>query len=155
MKEALIEKLNLEAHIEGGYFTRTYQSTIQNGARPLMTSIFYMLTSERPIGHFHKNKSDIMHYFHLGSPMTYWTISPEGQLEKFILGSDLSQGHSLQLLVKSGYWKASVLEQGEFGLLSEAVAPGFDYNDMTIATPDVLQTQFPHLWELVGQFVAK
>ena len=82
MKQSLIQSLNLTPHIEGGYFTRTYQSPIENDTRPLMTSIFYMLTSDRPIGHFHKNKSDIMHYFHLGSPMTYLTISPEGILEK-------------------------------------------------------------------------
>jgi len=155
MKQALIESLGLEEHIEGGYFIRTYQSPMQSGIRPLMTSIFYMLTSEKPIGHLHKNKSDIMHYFHLGSPILYLTISPEGQLETFTLGPDILQGHSLQLLVKGGYWKASILQQGEFGLLSEAVAPGFDYSDMTIAKPDELQMQFPHIWDQVAPYVAK
>jgi predicted cupin superfamily sugar epimerase len=121
----------------------------------LMTSIFYMLTSNRPIGHFHKNKSDIMHYFHLGSPMIYLTISPKGELEKFTLGPDIMQGHLLQLMVKGGYWKASALEKGDFGLLSEAVSPGFDYDDMTIAEPDVLRNQFPHLWDQVAPYVAK
>lgn len=155
MKQLLIEKLALKEHIEGGYFVRTYQSSIQSGARSLMTSIFYMLTSDKPIGHFHKNKSDIMHYFHLGSPIVYFIISPEGQLEKFTLGPDLSQGHLLQLLVKGGYWKASMLTEGEFGLLSEAVAPGFDYDDMTIGKPDVLQKLFPHLWDQVSPYIAK
>lgn len=155
MKQALIEKLELQEHIEGGYFSRTYQSPMQSGMRPLMTSIYYMLTSNRPIGHFHKNKSDIMHYFHLGSPMEYLTISPEGKLETFLLGPDISQGHLLQLLVKGGYWKASILKQGEFGLLSEAVAPGFDYSDMTIAKPDILQTLFPNLWDQIVSFVKK
>lgn len=156
MKEMLIEKLGLQEHIEGGYFARTYQSSVQNGMRPLMTSIFYMLTSDRPIGHFHKNKSDIMHYFHLGSPMTYLTISPEGRLEKFVLGSDMSKGHSLQLLVKGGYWKASVLEEGgEFGLLSEAVAPGFDYEDMTIGKAEVLKDLFPGLWNQIAAYIKK
>lgn len=155
MKQTLIEKLNLKEHIEGGYFVRTYQSPIQNGMRPLMTSIFYMLTSDRPIGYFHMNKSDIMHYFHLGSPLDYLVISPEGQLEKFTLGPDISQGHLLQLLVKGGHWKASRLKEGEFGLLSEAVAPGFDYSDMTIAKPDEFQMQFPHLWDQVAHYVVR
>lgn len=155
MKQKLIKTLGLTEHIEGGYFARTYQSPLQVSSRHLMTSIFYMLTSDRPIGHFHKNKSDIMHYFHLGSPMTYLTISPEGQLEKFTLGPDVSQGHSLQLLVKGGYWKASVLEKGEFGLLSEAVSPGFDYTDMTIAKAEVLRESFPHLWDQVKFYIAK
>jgi predicted cupin superfamily sugar epimerase len=85
----LIEKLDLKEHIEGGYFSRTYQSPMQSAERPFMTSIFYMLTADRPVGHFHKNKSDIMHYFHLGSPMSYLTISPEGKLDKFTLGPDM------------------------------------------------------------------
>ena len=153
MKQSLIQSLNLTPHIEGGYFTRTYQSPIENDTRPLMTSIFYMLTSDRPIGHFHKNKSDIMHYFHLGSPMTYLTISPEGILEKSTLGPDIANGHVLQLLVKGGYWKASALEQGEFGLLSEAVAPGFDYKNMSIAKRDDMQKQFPHLWQDIAKYI--
>jgi len=37
-----------------------------------MTSIFYMLTNENPISYFILNRSDIMHYFHIGSPLTYW-----------------------------------------------------------------------------------
>ena len=51
----LIEKLDLKEHIEGGYFSRTYQSPMQSAERPFMTSIFYMLTADRPVGHFHKN----------------------------------------------------------------------------------------------------
>lgn len=155
MKQILIEKLSLDEHVEGGYFVRTYQSSIQSGIHPSMTSIFYMLTSNNPIGHFHKNKSDIMHYFHLGSPITYLTISPEGRLEKFTLGSDIIQGNLLQLLVKGGYWKASVLEKGDFGLLSEAVTPGFNYDDMTIAKPDTMRNQFPNLWDQIAPYIAK
>lgn len=152
-KNYLIKQLNLSEHIEGGYFVRTYQSESSFHDRSLMTSIYYMLTHDRPIGHFHKNKSDIMHYFHLGSPMTYLTISPDGHLESFILGPDMTKGHVLQKVVKGGYWKASILEQGEFGLLSEAVSPGFDYHDMTLGTASLLRTEFPELWEKISRYV--
>ena len=152
-KDTLINKLNLTEHIEGGYFSRTYQSQLQANERALLTSIYYMLTDDRPIGHFHKNKSDILHYFHLGSPMTYMTISPTVQLDTFILGHDITKGHMLQKVVPGGYWKASVLKQGTFGLLSEAVSPGFDYRDMTIATPNELQLQFPDLWDKISPYV--
>lgn len=114
-----------------------------------------MLTDDRPIGHFHMNKSDILHYFHLGSPMTYLTISPTGQLNTFILGPDMTKGHVLQQVVLGGYWKASVLQQGTFGLLSEAVSPGFDYHDMTIAKPDALKLQFPDLWEKIAPYIKR
>lgn len=152
-KHSLIKHLNLAEHIEGGYFARTYQSAHHAENRALMSSIFYLLTDDRPIGHFHLNKSDIMHYFHLGSPITYLTISPSGELETFTLGSDITQGHKLQMLVKGGYWKASALKSGEFGLLSEAVSPGFEYQDMTLGASEILKSQFPHLWDQIAPYV--
>ncbi|HHP7229257.1 MAG TPA: cupin domain-containing protein, partial [Xenococcaceae cyanobacterium] len=75
-KQKLIEYLSLIEHIEGGYFKETYRSgyivpTDRVGkARNILTSIYYLLTDERPIDYFHKNQSDIIHYFHCGSPVT-------------------------------------------------------------------------------------
>ena len=152
-KNILIKKLNLKEHIEGGYFARTYQSQLQTNERALLTSIYYMLTDDRPIGHFHMNQSDILHYFHLGSPMTYLTINPAGKLDSFILGPDITKGHVLQKAVPGGHWKASFLEQGTFGLLSEAVSPGFDYREMTIAKPDDLRLKFPEIWDRISHYV--
>jgi predicted cupin superfamily sugar epimerase len=154
-KQTLMKQLNLQAHIEGGYFNRTYESSSTVNSRPTMTSIYYMLTNDSPIGYFHSNKSDIMHYFHLGDPITYLTISPLGALETFQLGPDICAGHVLQKEVKGGYWKASILKAGEFGLLSEAVSPGFEYRDMTFATAEMLQAQFPRIWEEIRAYVIK
>jgi len=158
-KRQLIEKLSLEPHIEGGYFSRTYSSDltthIADGSKPrrLLSSIYYMLTDDSPIGHLHKNKSDIIHYFHGGSPLTYLILHPEGNLEKRILGADLDNGQQLQLIVKGGCWKATELEAGEFGLISEAVSPGFDYDDMELAEEATIKNQFPHLWDQVSKYV--
>lgn len=152
-KLLLIKQLNLEKHIEGGYYLRTYQSPRQINDRSLMSSIYYLLTDDSPIGHFHLNKSDIIHYFHMGAPITYLTISPEGELESFVLGHDISSGQVLQKTVNGGYWKASILKQGEFGLLSEAVSPGFNYDDMTIGNPEILKAQFPDLWDTIAPYI--
>jgi hypothetical protein len=152
-KEDLIKLLDLTEHIEGGYFIRTYQSPLQTQNHALMSSIFYLLTDDQPIGYFHLNKSDVMHYFHLGSPIQYFIINPDGQLETYTLGPDITHGQRLQLLVKGDHWKASILENGEFGLLSEAVSPGFEYQDMTIASPNIMKAQFPHLWEQIAGYV--
>ena len=152
-KDSLIEQLELVKHIEGGYFARTYQSQKQTNGRALSSSIYYMLTDDSPIGHFHINQSDILHFFHLGSPITYLTISPEGQLDTFILGNDITKGHLLQKVVLGGYWKASILEEGTFGLISEAVCPGLDYSDMSIATPEQLRLSFPDFWDKIKPYV--
>jgi predicted cupin superfamily sugar epimerase len=159
-KDDLIRHLNLSEHIEGGYFSRTYQSPLRTpisddagAVRPLMSSIYYLLTDDRPVGHFHLNKSDILHFFQAGSPLLYLTISPDGVLEKFIVGTNVLKGQRPQLLVKGGYWKASVLLEGEFGLISETVSPGFDYEDMTIASSDVMRELYPDLWEEIADYV--
>jgi len=159
-KRQLIEKLSLEPHIEGGYFSRTYSSALTThiaGSKPrcLLSSIFYMLTDDSPIGHLHKNKSDIIHYFHGGSPLTYLILHPDGHLETTILGDDLDNGQQLQLIVKGGCWKATELEAGEFGLISEAVSPGFDYNDMELAEQTIIRNQFPQVWNQVSKYVRK
>ncbi len=117
-KRQLIEKLSLSPHIEGGYFSRTYSSELKTALsshskpRYLLSSIFYLLTDDSPIGHLHKNKSDIIHYFHGGSPLSYLIIHPDGKLERKVLGFDLDSGQQLQLIVRGGCWKASELESG-------------------------------------------
>ena len=101
----LIEALQLEGHVEGGFFRRTYEAQGQpridagQGERFAMTSIYYLLTAEGPIGHFHRNRSDIVHYFHLGDPITYTLIHPDGELQTVTMGPDPRQGHLLQLTV--------------------------------------------------------
>jgi predicted cupin superfamily sugar epimerase len=162
-KQDLIEKLSLIEHVEGGYFSETYRAseaieTSRAGkSRATMTSIYYLLTDDRPIDHLHQNKSDIMHYFQSGAPITYILVDLEGNLTKVKLGMAIEQGEVPQLLVPKGYWKAAVLESGEYGLLGEAVAPGFDYRDMTIAKADSIRAQFPDqfpdLWKQLAPYV--
>ncbi len=158
-KQSWIDQLSLVEHIEGGYFAETHRSleeiaTSREGQnRAVMTSIYYLLTDDRPIDHLHKNQSDIMHYFHAGSPITYILVDLEGKLHKVKLGLNPAQGQVPQLLVPKGFWKAAVLESGEYGLLGESVAPGFDYRDMAIAKADDIMAQFPHLWDDLSPYV--
>lgn len=151
-KQQLIRELQLQPHTEGGYFRRTYcagESTLTRGGaeRPLMSSIFYLLTDDSPRGFFHCNHSDIVHYWQAGAALRYYLIDPQGTLRQVTLGPAIDRGEQLQLLVPGGIWKATELEQGEYGLLSEAVAPGFDYGDMELATAQRLQQLFPELWQ--------
>ncbi|MEL6439692.1 MAG: cupin domain-containing protein [Cyanobacteria bacterium J06621_8] len=158
-KQELIQQLDLIKHTEGGYFRETYRSPevmvterIESD-RNIMTSIYYLLTDDSPIDHWHRNRSDIMHYFQAGSAITYLLLSPTGKLEKIKLGLNFAQGETAQLMVPGGYWKAAVLETGEFGLLGESVAPGFDYRDMEIAEADELRSSFPQLWSQLSPYV--
>lgn len=152
---ALIQTLGLEPHIEGGFYKRSYASSTSvesgHGLRVAMSSIYYLLTQQQPIGHWHRNRSDIMHYFHAGSALTYWLISPQGCLSKHILSNDITEGLP-QLLVPGGYWKATHLKTGDYGLLSEAVCPGFDFADMELAEAKQLLAQYPQHEEVIKRY---
>jgi predicted cupin superfamily sugar epimerase len=153
----LVAALDLEPHLEGGYYRRTYQSDDQSmvittgGLRYRMTSIYYLLTKDSPVGHFHLNQSDIVHYYHLGDAIEYSLIFPDGTLKTVLMGSDVIAGECLQLNVPGGVWKASRLVEGSagFGLISEAVSPGFDYADMELGDREKLSERFPEYSRLI------
>jgi len=156
-----IAHLQLQPHtLEGGYFRRTYESPYSHSQLPfattprcLMTSIFYMLTDDNPIGYLHVNQADIMHYFHSGSALTYLIVPPDGQLQTVTMGQNATAGEQLQLLVKGGDWKASFLASGEFGLISEAVSPGFEYADTALVTQQQVQARSSQLWQALQKYV--
>ncbi len=158
-KNTLIESLKLEKHREGGYFAETYRAALQvktdrpGKSRSLLTSIYYMLTDDNPILYFHANLSDAIHYFHAGDPIRYFVIHPDGRLEKTLLGADPEKGCQLQLVVKGGCWKASVLQGDSFSLIGEAVSPGFEYRDNIMAEPDSFKALFPALWPELSPYV--
>ena len=146
----IIEKLKLEPHPrEGGWFRRTYTSHLTTetptGKRQLATSIYYLLTQEQPIGYLHRNKSNIVHCYHAGAPIKHSVINNNGELETTILGADINAGQVPQLLVPGDLWKATELLDGEFALITEVVAPGFDYEDNEIATREKITEQHPDL----------
>ena len=153
----LAEHLGLDGHVEGGFFRRTYASdyallTADDRKRLSMSSIFYLLAAESPIGHFHLNQSDIVHYFHLGDPITYYLLHPTGELTTVVMGSDIRNGQVLQLTVPGGVWKASEIPSDGphgFGLISEAVTPGFEYDDMTLGYREQMLRFFPQHEELI------
>jgi predicted cupin superfamily sugar epimerase len=156
--DELVRALQLEPHVEGGYFRRTFEAShrdkIDEGSGPrfTMTSIYYLLTEQSRIGHWHLNNSDILHFYHLGEPITYYLIYPDSRLETVVLGPDPSQGQVLQLAVEGGVWKASHLASGAYGLISEAVSPGFEYSDMQLGQRDMLLQQFPAHRQVIEQF---
>ncbi len=158
-KHQLIHSLQLQPHVEGGYFRRTYQSDhrpalpTESGERLRLTSILYLLTDDARVGHWHLNRSDILHFFHRGEAITYYLIDDtSGELSRHILGPDPTAGHQLQLAVPGGTWKASHLPLGEYGLISEAVCPGFEFADMTLGQRAELQQRFPQHEALISRF---
>lgn len=151
----LIKQLNLEPHLEGGYFCRTFTSSHTVNGRAALSSIYYLLSNASPIGHLHRNRSDILHFWQQGSPIHYTLIAPDGSMSELVMGPDLAAGQQLQMLVPGGFWKASELRCGEHGLISEAVCPGFDFSDHELATAEQIQRDFPQHWPALMPLVSR
>lgn len=159
-KTELINALQLTRHPrEGGYFTRTHEADLSvntdAGQRKVLTTIYYMLTDDSSCGYMHKNKSDIVHFYQMGAAIRYWVISPQGQLTEYWLGPDIAKGQQLQLVVKGGDWKISQLFGGQYCLIGEAVAPGFEYCDNEIASLEMVKAQYAHLLPGIENYIHK
>jgi hypothetical protein len=150
----LIAQLNLEPHLEGGYFCRTFTSAYSSGDRAAMSAIFYLLTSTSPVGHLHKNRADILHFWQHGNAINYTLLAPDGSIQNVVMGPNLAAGQQLQMLVPGGYWKASELKHGEHGLISEAVCPAFDFNDHQLASAQQIKKDYPQHWPALQPLIS-
>lgn len=142
-----IEKLNLQAHSEGGFYTSTFVGdecvATKAGERPSYTSIYFLLRSE-DISHLHRLQSDELWYYHAGSPLTVHMIYPDGTYEARKLGLNIENGEAPQVLVpKHTIFGSSVDEEDTFSLVGCMVSPGFDYADFELFTQEELLKDYP------------
>lgn len=146
--DEVIAALGLESHFEGGHFRETYRPKARafetaRGPRGTMSSIYYMLTADSPVDHFHTKHSTGIQYHHFGEPLTYHLIHPDGRYEAVVLGPDLAAGQVPSLAVEGGIWKAAELTAGAYGLVSEVVSPAWEMEDMILVTRAELLAKFP------------
>lgn len=146
----LIERFNMQAHPEGGFYSEEYRSemTLPNADRQLMTSIYFLLPSEH-VSHFHRIKSDELWFFHEGSPLTVHTLDERGHSEHLV-GLDLAAGQTPQFLVPGNtIFGSSVNEANSYSLVSCVVAPGFDFRDFELFTSAELLENYSEFDEVI------
>ena len=146
----LVERLELLPHPEGGFYKETYRSeeTLELQDRNLLTSIYFLLSSEN-VSHFHRIKSDELWYYHTGSAVTVHTLDEKGHTA-FKLGPDVANGELPFYLVKKDTIFGSTVEAPHsYGLVSCAVAPGFDFRDFELFERKELLELFPDHVEIV------
>jgi uncharacterized protein len=143
-----IEQLGLSAHPEGGYFKEIYRSEMQSafdgfdGKRNISTSIYFLLAGSDK-SHLHKIKSDETWFFHTGNAVEVMVLY-KGNLSIIILGSSIGEGEVFQYTVPAGAWFGARIKDGNgFGLVSCAVAPGFDFADFELAAYKKISRDYP------------
>jgi uncharacterized protein len=159
--DIIIKKLGLIPHPEGGYYKETYRSqeiidgpalpNRYSGSRNISTSIYYMLHGNQ-ISHFHKLKSDEIWHFYMGSPAIIHCFNNDGY-SKTIVGNDIGHGKLPQFIIKAETWFAAEVEdKNNFFLVGCTVAPGFNFEDFTLASRKELQNKYPAYKDLIIKF---
>lgn len=139
----LIQNFDLIPHPEGGFYKETYRSDINIGNRKIMTSIYFLLTSEN-VSNFHRIKSDELWFHHAGSPLIVHTLTDKGHQQNLV-GNPLIPNMKSQFLVtKDTIFGSTVSEENSYSFVSCVVAPGFDFDDFELFSKDDLLIQFPN-----------
>lgn len=143
--KALIEKLGLQPHPEGGYYRETFRSDLcvpfRGGMRSAATSIYYLL-AQGAYSAWHRIDADETWYFHQGSTaIQLHILSPDGGLATHRLGDPMAQANAvLQAYVPAGCWFAAELVDPErYALLGCSVSPGFEFSGFELASVDDIQ----------------
>lgn len=158
-KEHWINKLNLLAHPEGGYYSEVYRSksilkTTQEGSnefkiRASITSIYFLL-AKGDKSHFHILTSDEIWYYHVGTTATIHFISTKGEYYSKQIGPE-----SMQVVIpKNTHFAAEINSDSDLGylLVGCAVAPGFDFQDFRLSTLEELVELAPSKKNLIANF---
>jgi predicted cupin superfamily sugar epimerase len=148
-----IEALQLQAHIEGGFYTRSYCADLiipQNnlpphfhGPRPVSTAIYFLL-QQNQFSALHRIASDELWHFYQGDPLIIYEIDQEAVLTEHLLGSNPINKERFQCAVKAGSWFGAKLKPGgDYALVGCTVAPGFDFADFNLADKKKLLALYP------------
>ncbi len=142
--QELVDHLELEKHVEGGYFRETYrgEETVNTarGIRNSMTNIYYCLPSDDfSVWHKLVDLEETFHY-HYGDCCLIYKIE-NGKIVTEILGpTGLGE---ITIVIPPNVWFAlrpsGLGNPAPYSLMSCSVVPGFDYTDLEIGTSDLLQ----------------
>jgi predicted cupin superfamily sugar epimerase len=138
---ALIVRLGLAAHPEGGYYRETYRSPADvetpRGVRSAFTSILFLLTGAS-FSAFHRIASAEAWHFYRGDPIAIEMLERDGSYRRI----ELCAAGPWQAVVPAGAAFASHC-LGAYALVGCDVAPGFDFADFELCDRKALVGAYP------------
>jgi len=148
-----IDRLDLEAHPEGGYYRETYRSdeTISATALPAcfdeardVAALIYFVLPGDAFSALHRIQQDEVWHFYAGAPLTLHQIASDGAYTTCTLGRAVDSGQRLHAVVPAGTWfGATVAEDDSYALVGCTTAPAFDFADFELADRGVLADAYP------------
>jgi predicted cupin superfamily sugar epimerase len=137
---ALVERLQLAPHPEGGWYREIHRSSERvatpRGERSALTTIYYLL-EQHQLSRWHVVASDEVWHFYAGAPLELLLYSPQARsFARHVLGPP-EGGRQPVGIVPAGVWQAA-RSTGAWSLVGCNVGPGFDFADFRFvsALPD-------------------
>ena len=135
---ALIRRLGLEPHPEGGFYREIHRAegavTTRKGRRSALTTIYFLLASGQK-SVFHRVTSDEIWHFYAGAPLRLWRVPAGfGASERMVLGPP-GRGRAPVAVIRAGEWQAAE-SAGGYTLVGCTVGPGFDFADFRLLRDD-------------------
>jgi uncharacterized protein len=130
---AIIDRLGLTPHPEGGWYRETWRAEAVPGERAGGTAIHFLLDAGQR-SHWHRVDAAEVWLWHAGAPLELLIADDAGAIETVVLGGDVIQGQVPQALVPAHRWQSTEARQG-WGLVSCVVVPGFDFAGFELAPP--------------------
>jgi hypothetical protein len=129
--EAIIARLGLQPHPEGGWYRQTWEGPLVDGRASGTAILFLLRAGER--SHWHRVDADEIWLWHAGAPLLLsMTGSGPGEHR---LGPDVLGGEAVQAVVPAGAWQAA-RSTGDWTLVSCTVSPGFRFDGFELAPPE-------------------
>ena len=128
---AVIEKLDLKPHPEGGWYREIYRSgdrvNTSRGARSAITTIYYLLERNQ-VSRWHVVAADEIWHFYEGSPLEVLAYDPQARALVRSVLSHTQEDHEPVAVIRRGLWQAA-RSLGDFSLVGCSVGPGFQFED--------------------------
>lgn len=148
---ALIEKLGLAAHPEGGWYTEIYRSphrvrwvndaggeralgagAVGGAERAALTTIYFLLARGEH-SRWHRLAAEELWHFLEGDPLELHVFDPAaGALRTHILGPH-GEVAAPVAVVPAGCWQAA-RPTGAYTLIGATVVPGFEFEDFALVS---------------------
>ncbi|MGH8433128.1 MAG: cupin domain-containing protein [Pseudomonas sp.] len=130
----LIRELRLEAHPEGGYYRRLFESAQRLASGRFCSTAILFLLPAGVVGRWHRVDADELWHFYEGAALELLVADAPETIRREILGP-VGDSSLPQRAVPAQAWQAA-RTLGDFSLVGCTVAPGFDFAGFRLLAED-------------------
>ena len=135
----LISQLQLQAHPEGGYYRRLFESDLRLSGGRLASSAIVFLLPAGQVSRWHRVDADELWHFYEGEPLELLIAESPASIQHQLLGP-LAADAMPQRAVPAHAWQAA-RPLGSYSLVGCTLAPAFEFDGFCLLAdaPDVQQ----------------